>query len=204
MTYKTSLLPLSPILTFSPSKLGAKNLVKKIRRPKKMEAARRAVHASSGELAATSSFCRPCSTAVLRIRAKVHYCDADKYGMRRPGDQGLCVRRHEHVVTPIMASSDGAPPLRMEDSSSSSACIAPSSAIDFLMLCQRLKATKRTGWVNHGLKDTESIADHMHRMAVMAIIAAGVPGVDRDKCVKMAVVHDIAEGKDALFNMPSS
>ncbi|KAH7293338.1 hypothetical protein KP509_28G021400 [Ceratopteris richardii] len=33
----------------------------------------------------------------------------------------------------------------------------------------------------------------MHRMAVMAIIAPDIPGLDRDKCVKMAVVHDIAE-----------
>lgn len=67
------------------------------------------------------------------------------------------------------------------------------SAIDFLMLCQRLKTTKRTGWVNHGLKETESIADHMYRMAVMAIISADVPGINRDRCVKMAVIHDIAE-----------
>ncbi|KAI5069059.1 hypothetical protein GOP47_0015360 [Adiantum capillus-veneris] len=66
---------------------------------------------------------------------------------------------------------------------------------DQFLCCYRFghMATKRTGWVNHGLKNTESIADHMHRMAVMAIIAAGFPGIDRDKCVKMAVVHDIAE-----------
>lgn len=92
-----------------------------------------------------------------------------------------------------MATSESTIISSMEDSASTSECIAPASAIDFLMLCHRLKATKRTGWVNHGLKETESIADHMHRMAVMAIIAAGFPGVNRDKCVKMAVVHDIAE-----------
>lgn len=83
-----------------------------------------------------------------------------------------------------MASGDGP---------TTSAQTAPASAIDFLMLCQRLKTTKRAGWVNHGLKETESIADHMHRMAVMAIIAADIPGLNKDKCVKMAVVHDIAE-----------
>lgn len=37
--------------------------------------------------------------------------------------------------------------------------------------------------MNHGLKETESIADHMHRMAVMAIIAAGVSGINRDKYI---------------------
>ncbi|KAL3690632.1 hypothetical protein R1sor_004283 [Riccia sorocarpa] len=80
--------------------------------------------------------------------------------------------------------------------SMSSSHSAPSAfdAIQFFTLCQRLKTTKRTGWVNHGLKESESIADHMYRMAIMALIAAdGIPGVDKDRCVKMAVVHDLAE-----------
>ncbi|XP_049413127.1 uncharacterized protein LOC125876060 [Solanum stenotomum] len=78
-------------------------------------------------------------------------------------------------------------------SSSSSASPSPSSAIDFLTLCHRLKTTKREGWVRRGVNNPESIADHMYRMGVMALIAADLPGVDRDKCVKMAIVHDIAE-----------
>ncbi|TVT96727.1 hypothetical protein EJB05_24580, partial [Eragrostis curvula] len=68
-----------------------------------------------------------------------------------------------------------------------------SSAIDFLTLCHRLKTTKREGWVRRGVQAPESIADHMYRMGVMALIAADLPGVDRDRCVKMAIVHDIAE-----------
>lgn len=43
------------------------------------------------------------------------------------------------------------------------------------------------------MQGPESIADHMYRMGVMALISADLPGVDRDKCVKMAIVHDIAE-----------
>ncbi|WMV36433.1 hypothetical protein MTR67_029818 [Solanum verrucosum] len=78
-------------------------------------------------------------------------------------------------------------------SASSSASPSPSSAIDFLTLCHRLKTTKREGWVRRGVNNPESIADHMYRMGVMALIAADLPGVDRDKCVKMAIVHDIAE-----------
>ncbi|XP_018833228.2 5'-deoxynucleotidase HDDC2 isoform X1 [Juglans regia] len=70
---------------------------------------------------------------------------------------------------------------------------APSSAIDFLSLCHCLKTTKRTGWVRREIKDPESIADHMYRMGLMALIASDIPGVDRDKCIKMAIVHDIAE-----------
>ncbi|MED6157252.1 hypothetical protein PIB30_021754 [Stylosanthes scabra] len=78
---------------------------------------------------------------------------------------------------------------------SSRAATVPSasSAIDFLSICHRLKTTKRTGWVRRDVKNPESIADHMHRMGLMALIAPDAPGVDRNKCVKMAIVHDIAE-----------
>ncbi|XP_010268406.1 PREDICTED: HD domain-containing protein 2-like [Nelumbo nucifera] len=68
-----------------------------------------------------------------------------------------------------------------------------SSAIDFLTLCHRLKTTKRTGWVRKGIQGPESIADHMYRMGLMALIASDIPGIDRDRCIKMAIVHDIAE-----------
>ncbi|KAL5704448.1 hypothetical protein ACHQM5_022878 [Ranunculus cassubicifolius] len=68
-----------------------------------------------------------------------------------------------------------------------------SSAIDFLTLCHRLKTTKRKGWINHGIKGPESIADHMYRMALMALIAGDLPSVNRERCIKLAIVHDIAE-----------
>ncbi|KAI3932914.1 hypothetical protein MKW92_026180 [Papaver armeniacum] len=76
---------------------------------------------------------------------------------------------------------------------STSVSSSSSSAIDFLTLCHRLKTTKRKGWVNHGIKGPESIADHMYRMAVMALIAGDLPGVNRERCIKIAIVHDIAE-----------
>lgn len=43
------------------------------------------------------------------------------------------------------------------------------------------------------VQNPESVADHMYRMGLMALIASDLPGVDRDKCIKMAIVHDIAE-----------
>lgn len=43
------------------------------------------------------------------------------------------------------------------------------------------------------VQNPESIADHMYRMGLMALIASDIPGIDQDKCVKMAIVHDIAE-----------
>ncbi|KAJ0744649.1 putative HD/PDEase domain, 5'-deoxynucleotidase YfbR/HDDC2 [Helianthus annuus] len=78
-------------------------------------------------------------------------------------------------------------------SSSSASSPSPSSAIDFLTLCHSLKSTKRAGWVKRDVAGPESIADHMYRMGLMALIANDTPGVNRDKCIKMAIVHDIAE-----------
>jgi putative hydrolases of HD superfamily len=45
-----------------------------------------------------------------------------------------------------------------------------------------VQTTKREGWVRRGVQGPESIADHMYRMGVMALIAADLPGgVDRDR-----------------------
>ncbi|KAK8597982.1 hypothetical protein V6N13_095374 [Hibiscus sabdariffa] len=88
------------------------------------------------------------------------------------------------------------PPSSSNDAASATFAAAPpsaSSAIDFLTLCHSLKTTKRTGWVRKEVQNPESIADHMYRMGLMSLIASDIPGIDRDKCVKMAIVHDIAE-----------
>ncbi|KAG2438589.1 hypothetical protein HXX76_005139 [Chlamydomonas incerta] len=68
----------------------------------------------------------------------------------------------------------------------------PAAAIDFLMLLQQLKLTKRTGWVRRNVQGPESIADHMYRMSMMALIATD-SSVDVTRCIKMALVHDVAE-----------
>uniref|UniRef100_A0A2P2JZ66 HD domain-containing protein n=1 Tax=Rhizophora mucronata TaxID=61149 RepID=A0A2P2JZ66_RHIMU len=85
-------------------------------------------------------------------------------------------------------------PVKSDSTIGSSSASSASSAIDFLTLCHRLKTTKRKGWINHGIKGPESIADHMYRMALMALIAGDLPGVNRERCIKIAIVHDIAEG----------
>ncbi|GMI97566.1 hypothetical protein like AT2G23820 [Hibiscus trionum] len=87
------------------------------------------------------------------------------------------------------------PPSSSNDAAPATAAAPPSasSAIDFLTLCHSLKTTKRAGWVRREVQNPESIADHMYRMGLMALIASDIPGIDRDKCVKMAIVHDIAE-----------
>ncbi|KAI8607060.1 HD domain-containing protein 2 [Chytriomyces sp. MP71] len=65
--------------------------------------------------------------------------------------------------------------------------------IEFLLLCGRLKTTKRTGWVRNGVNLPESIGDHMHRMGVMALAMDTLSAGERDRAMRMAIVHDLAE-----------
>ncbi|CAJ0911016.1 9413_t:CDS:10 [Entrophospora sp. SA101] len=77
---------------------------------------------------------------------------------------------------------------RDEDAKDGTSCIRH----QFLMKQLNPARTKRTGWVDNGIKDPESISDHMHRMSILALLLDD-PTLDRNKCVKMAVVHDLAE-----------
>ena len=73
---------------------------------------------------------------------------------------------------------------------------ASRAAIDFLTLTRSLKTTKRTGWIMHGVHNPESIADHMYRMSLMAMIASFANGaIDTNKCIKLALIHDLAEAR---------
>ena len=58
----------------------------------------------------------------------------------------------------------------------------------------RLKSTPRTGWIDRGVppEKVESIADHILMTALVGWLTA--PGdLDRDKVLKLAIVHDLAE-----------
>ncbi|KAM0793210.1 hypothetical protein ACM66B_000679 [Microbotryomycetes sp. NB124-2] len=67
--------------------------------------------------------------------------------------------------------------------------------LGFFHTIERLKTNKRTGWVNQGIRLPESIADHMYRMAMMALAMPETDGhrLDIPKCVMMSIVHDMAE-----------
>ncbi|KAK0238509.1 hypothetical protein EDD85DRAFT_510627 [Armillaria nabsnona] len=64
----------------------------------------------------------------------------------------------------------------------------------FFHILERLKTQKRTGWIDHGIGRPESISDHMHRMAVLAMCTSDEK-LDIAKCVMMCVVHDLAEAQ---------
>ncbi|KAL7995080.1 putative HD/PDEase domain, metal-dependent nucleoside 5'-monophosphatase [Plasmopara halstedii] len=67
-------------------------------------------------------------------------------------------------------------------------------AIEFLRLCGSLKTLKRTGWVNNKVAMPESVADHMYRMSMCCMLLEDAnEALNRSKCIKMAIVHDLAE-----------
>lgn len=68
----------------------------------------------------------------------------------------------------------------------------PNHVLAFLNVVQHLKLQRRTGWVDHDIEPCESISDHMYRMGVTSMLIKD-PKVNRDKCVRIALVHDIAE-----------
>ncbi len=72
----------------------------------------------------------------------------------------------------------------------------------FLHRVGRLKATPRTGWLDRGISqaETESVADHSFRVALVAWLAAsvapetaGAPALDADRILRLALIHDLAE-----------
>ncbi|KAK6199200.1 uncharacterized protein RJT21DRAFT_114995 [Scheffersomyces amazonensis] len=64
----------------------------------------------------------------------------------------------------------------------------------FIQIVRLLKTQKRTGWLDRGIppRKVESISDHMYRMSIIAMLIPN-SNIDLNKCVKVAIVHDIAE-----------
>ncbi len=64
--------------------------------------------------------------------------------------------------------------------------------INFLGIIEKLKTTPRHNVMRSGR--VESVAEHSWRLAVMAMLAAGEEqGLDRDRLIKLALVHDFGE-----------
>ncbi|KAK7927498.1 hypothetical protein PG985_004496 [Apiospora marii] len=70
-----------------------------------------------------------------------------------------------------------------------------SSPVPFFHLLERLKTNKREGWRRFGIERGESISDHMYRMSLMTMFCPPelAAKIDLAKCMKMCLVHDMAE-----------
>ncbi|KAK6456547.1 HD domain-containing protein [Scheffersomyces xylosifermentans] len=75
---------------------------------------------------------------------------------------------------------------------------APNKGVNYILafvqIVRLLKTQKRTGWVDRGIppERVESISDHMYRMSIISMTIPN-ENIDISKCVKIALIHDIAE-----------
>ncbi|MCW4012015.1 MAG: HD domain-containing protein [Candidatus Bathyarchaeota archaeon] len=69
----------------------------------------------------------------------------------------------------------------------------PKALLEFLSFAGKLKTIPRTGWIDSGVKEPESVADHSYRTAVAAMVLGDSLGLDTLKVLRMALLHDIAE-----------
>lgn len=102
----------------------------------------------------------------------------------------------------IMSSSSPLSALEASTTSENSNDKSKSSArsvIDFLTISRGLKTQPRTGWVRQEANSRiESVADHSWRISLMAMVAgfassSSDESIDTNRCIQMALVHDLAE-----------
>ncbi len=73
---------------------------------------------------------------------------------------------------------------------------------EWLRDLHQLKRTPRTGWTRVGIDAPESVADHTFGAALIAWrVSRAVPGIDAERVVLMALVHDFHEAK--LTDIPT-
>ncbi len=65
--------------------------------------------------------------------------------------------------------------------------------LDALVAALALKDESRTGWDLRGVRDPESVAAHSWGVAYLVLLYADEAGVDRDRALRMAVLHDLGE-----------
>lgn len=66
-----------------------------------------------------------------------------------------------------------------------------------------LKLLPRTGWLQRGQRDPESIAEHSFAVAALALLVGDlIPGIDRGRLLAIALLHDIAEA--LIGDLPAS
>lgn len=65
--------------------------------------------------------------------------------------------------------------------------------MNYLHKIGKLKDLKRKSWVLRKVPNPESVADHSFRTSFMALLLADKLNLDKNKCVQMALIHDISE-----------
>jgi putative hydrolase of HD superfamily len=63
----------------------------------------------------------------------------------------------------------------------------------FLATVNKMKAIRRSGWVEREVDDPESVADHSFMTTLLSYVLGRGKDMDMEKLLKMATIHDIAE-----------
>jgi putative hydrolases of HD superfamily len=65
---------------------------------------------------------------------------------------------------------------------------------ELVLAIEKLKEVRRKGWVDSGIPDAESVADHTCSVALCVLFAAlERKDIDLKKALTMALIHDLAE-----------
>lgn len=67
--------------------------------------------------------------------------------------------------------------------------------IDFQELILGLKNIDRAGWKDRKISDPESVADHAFSVSVLAMQLSDRMNLDTGRCLRMALLHELAETK---------
>jgi putative hydrolase of HD superfamily len=79
----------------------------------------------------------------------------------------------------------------------------PQALLDLYRHAATLKLMPRTGWLQRGVQQPESVAEHIFGVALLALLAGDqVTGLDRGRLLTIALLHDLAEA--SLSDLPSS
>ena len=64
----------------------------------------------------------------------------------------------------------------------------------FIKHAGMLKTVKRTGWLRYlPAEVVESVSDHSCRAAMISLLLIENPNLNVSRCIKMALIHDLAE-----------
>ncbi|MBS7659025.1 MAG: HD domain-containing protein [Candidatus Bathyarchaeia archaeon] len=65
--------------------------------------------------------------------------------------------------------------------------------IKFLRYAVKLKDIKRSGWIKAGVKNPESVAEHVYGLIVLSMLISDLKNLNIEKMFRLAVIHDLEE-----------
>ncbi len=91
-----------------------------------------------------------------------------------------------YITESELLESNAAPNIRLDS-------LNPKNLLDFIIFIGKSKKILRTGWVREKIVDPESVAEHSFRVSVLSMAIAERFGLDKEKLIQMAILHDLGE-----------